>query len=101
MRFMLDFDGIENIGDMDIDEIVSVRSYEMFNPRHKNDTPSNIFIELYRPNDTQEMAIMGEYKLDGTKDTYNKAIANYKKVVNQLFTKGYARASDFENVEWV
>jgi len=60
----------------------------------------HLFIELYRQGDTQETCISGEYKLDGKKTTYNKAMENWKKVSDQLLEKGYCKDSDFENVEW-
>ena len=60
----------------------------------------HLFIELYRQGDTQETCISGEYRLDGKKTTYNKAMENWKKVSDQLFEKGYCKDSDFENVEW-
>ena len=65
-----------------------------------NESPYELFIDLFRIGKGVDFAISGQYKLDGTLDTYNKAITDYNNAVEKLFTKGYAKISDFGNVEW-
>lgn len=63
--------------------------------------PDYLFINLYGYDEEPDMATKGEYILDGTEETFNKALENYNKVANQLLINGYAKISDFKNVEWL
>lgn len=47
-----------------------------------------------------EYDYIGEYMLDGTIETYQKAVHNFESICEKLLTKGYCRADDFENFEW-
>ena len=66
----------------------------------RNNVAANLYIDLYRSGDTEDTCIGGQYNLDGTMATYEKAIANWQKVSTQLLEKGFVRESDFENVTW-
>lgn len=43
---------------------------------------------------------LGEYKLDGKKKTYEAAVKNFEEICEQLLTKGWVKADQFENFEW-
>lgn len=53
---------------------------------------------LYAGDDEYQYA--GNYKLDGTKETYEKAKENFEIVCEKLLTQGWCRDTDFENFEW-
>lgn len=40
---------------------------------------------------------IGQYILDGTKETYKKAQSNFKSILEKLLEKGYCKVSDFKN----
>lgn len=109
MRILLDFEmnkkaeTYNGIRITDVEEIVFVNLTPCWQPNHKADAlPDELCIELYTAsNPTQEYAIQGWYRLDDTEATFNKALENYNKVTNQLLTKGYAKISDFKNVDWL
>lgn len=46
------------------------------------------------------METLGEYKLDGTKKTYQAAVENFERIIKQLAIAGYVFDSDFENFEF-
>ena len=43
---------------------------------------------------------IGSYNLDGTKETYEAAVKNFKAIVHDAATNGYIYASQFENFEF-
>lgn len=42
----------------------------------------------------------GTFEIDNDKTVYEKTMENYKNIVNQLLTKGYAKSSDFKDAIW-
>lgn len=46
-----------------------------------------------------EMVDLGEYVLDGTPETFQKAAENFNNICLQAAEKGFFRLSDFENFE--
>ena len=40
---------------------------------------------------------LGDYNLDGTKETYNAAMQNFKDVLNHMTIHGYVEVGMFEN----
>lgn len=42
---------------------------------------------------------IGEYKLDGTVETFNEAKKNYKMIVDQIAKEGWFSLDQFENFE--
>ena len=57
------------------------------------DTPSDLVLNINNE-------WVGAYQLDGTKETYDKAIDNYTEILRKLLEKGYCAESDFINFEW-
>lgn len=47
-----------------------------------------------------EFEYVGEYKLDGKKETYDAAVQNFEKICEQLLTKGWVKSNQFKNFEW-
>lgn len=85
----------------DIEEVDSVRLQPVWSTKDNTDGyPDVLYIYLYHHGDTDEDAIVGQYILDGTLETFTNALSNYKKVSESLLTKGYCKISDFKNVDW-
>lgn len=57
--------------------------------------------EHAKKNGIDEWMPIGEYKMDGTMDTYLKAKANFEMICEKLLTQGWCRDTDFENFEWI
>lgn len=43
---------------------------------------------------------VGEYALDGKKETYDAAVNNFEKICEQLLINGWVKAEEFENFVW-
>lgn len=95
----------------DVEEFMEINASPCWNPKEgeTEDNPGHFFVTLCRygwweckdPDDKQTIfEVNGEYILDGTVETYQAAVANYKKITKQLLTKGYCKADDFENFDW-
>lgn len=50
--------------------------------------------------DKIDFGYVGEYKLDGKKKTFDAAVKNFEEICEQLLTKGWVRADQFENFGW-
>lgn len=107
MRILMDFEmnkeaeTYNGIRVANIEECKEIELIPSWNPgRDAGTLPDYLSIFLYGYDDTFDTATRGEYILDGTKETVNKALENYNKVINKLLVNGYAKISDFENVEW-
>lgn len=96
MRILMDFSGDEKYCDVTEIEQTSLIEQGEF----KEGKPNELFVDLYRIAQKAEWAISGQYILDGTMESYNKAIETYNNAVNKLLTTGYAKISDFGNVDW-
>lgn len=68
--------------------------------------PDFLFVTLYetgwdaKREDREFYEITGQYRLDGTKGTYQKALANWKEISKKLLVNGYCKETDFKNFEW-
>lgn len=93
----------------DVEEITEINASPVWkdpaNVDEKN--PDCFIVTMYKagwhtaPQKKKEFfEIWGEYNLDGTADTYKKAVENYNRICNQLLEKGFVRSSDFENFDW-
>ena len=71
---------------------------------HRN--PDFLFVTLYQTGwdlkreDREFYEFTGQYRLDGTKETYQEALANWKEISEKLLVHGYCKATDFKNFEW-
>ena len=96
MRILMDFDVKDKYTDVIEIEQTSLIEAGKF----EKGKPNDLFIDLFRIGQGADSAISGQYILDGTMEAYNKAIETYNKAVNKLLVKGYAKISDFGNVDW-
>ena len=100
MRFLLDQNGSDP-GLHDVITISEMSAVPVYTPGRKiGDKPIDIFVYIYDINNDVEDGLEGQYNLDGTEETYRKAVENYNKISEQLLKLGYARMSDFENFTW-
>lgn len=104
MRFMYDYGKTPNIDT--IEAIDACPCWANGNDVNENN-PTSFIVRMLKPgwsNASQEEScwfeILGEYSLDGTEETYQKAVENYNRICDQLLEKGYCKASDFENFKW-
>ena len=95
MRLMLD--------EFDVIEIIEAEIVPCWNG---GDNPDFLFVTLYstgwdaKREDREFYEITGQYRLDGTKETYQKALANWKEISEKLLVHGYCKETDFKNFEW-
>ena len=100
MRFLLDQSG-NDLGLHDVITINEMYTVPTWAEGSKvGDIPNGIFVYISNNNEDVEDELEGKYNLDGTEETYRKAVENYNKISEQLLTLGYARMSDFENFTW-
>lgn len=104
MRFMYDYNEILEV--KTIEEIDASPGW-MSSSEGRENNPDNFIVTMYLPGwhtAPQEKKDLferwGEYLLDGTEETYQKAVENYNSVCKKLLEKGYCKASDFENFDW-
>lgn len=65
------------------------------------DNPGMYSISFFEPyRNENKYDYVGTYNLDGTKETYEKAKANFEMICEKLLTQGWCRDTDFENFEW-
>lgn len=64
------------------------------------DNPSMYSVDFLYASDSDEYQYVGNYKLDGTKETYEKAKANFETICEKMLIQGWCRDTDFENFEW-
>lgn len=93
MRIMFKEDRVEEIMD------IYVTSCWYSHEGSSYDNPKMYVVSLYRCT-VRGHEEVGEYILDGTKETFEKAKANYKNICEKLLTQGWCRATDFENFLW-
>ncbi len=97
MRLMLD--------EFDVVEIIEAEIVPCWD-RGALDNPDFLYVILYQTgwNANREnrefYEITGQYRLDHTKKTYQKALANWKEISEKLLVHGYCKATDFKNFEW-
>ena len=107
MRILLDFEmnkDVETYNGIriaDIEEIQEVYLTPTWDKgSNTDDIPDDLTINLICFRKPYDESICGGYNLDGTPETFDRALENYNKVVNQLMFTGYCKITDFENVTW-
>ncbi len=107
MRILLDFDidsehvplrGVKFYDIAEFDKVFLIPYWIKGDNINRN--PDKLYINLCLAGRPINEAYKGEYMLDGSSDAFLKAIVNYDNVVNKLLVNGYAKISDFENVDW-
>lgn len=95
MRYLLD-ECVTEIIDIDFTRCTKEGDIET--------NPDYLMITMRLPGWTKEDSelyeISGEYRLDGSEETFRKAKANMDLVLRKLLVKGWCEDSDFENVDW-
>lgn len=68
----------------------------------EGDKPVGFYVEVFEPctkigieRGLSEIDTIGEYEIDGTAESLEKAQKSFDKVLEQLLVKGYARLEDF------
>ena len=82
-----------------VEEFYSINASAAWNPE-EGTTPENPSCYSVFMCDPDIKEYRGCYNLDGTIETYQAAVKNFKKICKQLLVKGYCMADDFENFEW-
>ena len=89
-----------------VEEYTSI-DYTVCYPSESDKYHGRFIVELHQPEyflvDDEEKDFFeayGWYQLDGTKETFDKAMENYNKVTTKLLKDGYCLSTDFENFEW-
>lgn len=82
-------------------EFVSIDAVPCWGPGRDEDNPDMYSVLMGRiAPDKIDFDYVGEYKLDGEKKTFDAAVKNFEEICEQLLTKGWVRADQFENFEW-
>ena len=89
--------------DNGVEEFVSIEATPCWD-RGKNvnkDIPDmySVSLGMFAPTEIN-FDYIGEYKLDGKKETYDAAVKNFEKICEQLLTQGWVKENQFENFEW-
>jgi hypothetical protein len=86
--------------ELSISEFSYIYAMPVWYPQNgtSEDNPESYFVEVQFIGDS-ETESLGEYILDGTKETYKKAQSNFKSVLEKLLEKGYCKAGDFKNFQ--
>ena len=98
------FENCEGLAE--IKEVVSVDITPVWEKKYGEGIPEGLYIDILPADflplngNYDEVTIKGEYILDGTRETYAAAVANWKKIQKKLLERGFCRIADFENVEW-
>ena len=99
MRFMYDHNDI-----LAVEEIKNIDATPCWTRETTDENnPTSLIVTFYGVDWTPEDDVhkfSGEYNLDGTPETYEKARKNWNSICYQLLEKGYCKASDFENFTW-
>ena len=94
---------IETInGIISVEEIVSINAVPAWNPSNgeTRENPGMFSVSIGRFTAKGcEFEYFGEYLLDGTQETFQKAVENYNAVAMKAATTGCFNVSDFENFE--
>lgn len=70
-------------------------------PETTEDNPEMYAVYYFFPTcNGFEGEYLGEYKLDGTKETYRAAVKNFHEIVKQLTVDGYVLDTQFKNFEF-
>lgn len=84
-----------------VDEILCLNAVPMWNAGHTDDLAPDLFyvtaITAADTDDDEEIMYIGEYEMDRTRGTYEKAVANFNRICEKAAVHGYFRLSDFQN----
>ena len=70
-------------------------------PETTRENPEMYCVQYFFPTcDGYESETLGEYKLDGTKKTYQATVKNFSEITKQLTEKGYVFDTQFKNFEF-
>lgn len=88
-------------GSTHVDEVVQLDATPVWEKENNSDVPNYyvITIGMAIP-DGFNFDYSGEYKLDGTKETYNAAVENFEKIVKHATEYGWFSEDMFENFEF-
>ena len=94
MRYLMSDDSVEEVVSLD-----ATSGWE--HGADTNDTPTmySVSIRMFMA-DKLDFMYVGEYILDGTKETYEAAVKNFTAIVKHATEKGWFSAEMFENFEW-
>ena len=95
MRIMFDKDVVK--------EFVSIDVTPCWGPKKDvfKDVPDMYSVSMGNiMRDKIDFDYVGKYKLDGKRETYDAAVKNFEYICEQLLTKGWVKAEQFENFEW-
>lgn len=92
---------LEDINDtLGVYEVLSLNATPVWEPHeHLNRSNPDYFIVTvcYSPANGEDR--IGEYILDGTSETYAKAVADFNRVCTQAAERGFFRLTDFQGFE--
>ena len=90
------------IFDHEVTEVWSIDATPAWNPQEgsNENNPGIYSIGVFEPTQSgAEYRYIGEYKLDGTPETYAAARENFRQVMKQAGEKGYFYINQLENFE--
>ena len=101
MRIMFNGDMVEEIMEIDATPCWSPsKGSSEDNPEMYNVSFLKYITQYGIDHGVEEFDYVGEYNLDGTKETYEKAKANFRMICEKLLVNGWCRDTDFENFTW-
>lgn len=84
-----------------VEEIISINAVPAWEPDGDEDNPSMFVVEAFQYSvDGNETMPLGQYLLDGTKETYQKAVENFNNICVKAATCGWFETGDFKNFKW-
>lgn len=86
-----------------VDEIFGIEAIPSWHPENggSSENPDYYTVGFFRPMCKENsFDYVGEYELDRTIETYEKAKKNFKEICKKLLTEGYCKDTDFENFTW-
>lgn len=89
--------------DLSVDEFVSINAVPAWGSGKdvEKDDPDMYSVNMGRITPRSiEFIYVGEYKLDGTKKTYEAACDNFKEICDHLLLNGWIKDEQFKNFEW-
>ena len=92
MRMINDINNI-----LAVEEVVSLDATPGWLSEGEEDNPDDFFVEVRYGYGDNDSFYLGSYDLDGTKETYQKALKNFNNICIKTAESGFFRLSDFEN----
>lgn len=91
---------VNDINDtLDVVEAISLNATPVWKPGHSTDEAPDFFMVCVHYAWGDDEMELGEYKMDGTMETYKKAIADFNRICLKAAKEGYFCLSDFQNCE--